>query len=193
MTYAKTIFGLSAIAAALSMSACTQAPEAAMEPVLADENASSKVALGPAVSTVKPGASVTFSDEVAGPVAAGENASVQVTVNEGYPNGVLTLEASSIPGLDVFGAGTTARMDMANGTTHSWRIDFEAANDGVYHLPILATAAPEGGLVQSRAYAVRIEVGDWQAASAKAEQAKPMMTLEDGATAIEMQAEETIE
>ncbi|MEL6858677.1 MAG: hypothetical protein AAFO74_09840 [Pseudomonadota bacterium] len=193
MNYAKTSLGLTSLAAALFMTACAQAPETAVEPELADQTATKKVTLGPAISTVKPGASVTFSDKVAGPVLAGENASVTLTVNEGYPDGVLMLEASTIPGLEVFGAGTSARMDMSNGTTHTWRVDFEAANDGVYHLPIMATAAPEGGLVQSRAYAVRIEVGDWQAAQSKVQQAKPMATLEDGAPAIVMQAEETID
>ncbi len=193
MTYAKTTFGVSSLVAALFVTACAQAPETAVETQLADETATKKVTLGPAITTVKPGASVTFSDKVAGPVTAGENASVTITVNEGYPEGVLTLAASSIPGVEVFGAGTTARMDMSNSTTHTWRVDFEAADDGVYHLPIMATAAPAGGLVQSRAYAVRIEVGDWESAQAKIEQAKPMATLEDGAAAVIMQAEETID
>ena len=150
------------------------------------------VTLGPAVTTIKPGASVSFSHQVATPVAAGENGSVTLTVNEGYPTGTLLLEASGGPGLDVFGANVTARKDMAAGTSHSWRVDFEAAADGVYYLNVMATTTPDGGLVENRAYAVRIEVGDWQAAQAKASSAKVMQTLESGEPAVILEAQETI-
>lgn len=190
---------MSILSAGLGMTlvACSQAgvapdAEGQIEPTVTTAETKT-VTLAPPITTVKPGASVTFSHTVAGPVLAGDNASVQVTVNEGYPAGTMTLEASSIPGLDVFGAGVTARKDMSVGTTHGWRIDFEAANDGVYYLPVLATVAPDGGLVSQRAYAVRIEVGDWKAVEAKVEAAKSLQALPTGEMAMIMQAEETIE
>lgn len=183
--------GLGAMVGLMSVLLVGCAQPSAVEAEL-DTATAKSITLGPAVTTIKPGASVSFSHQVATPISAGENGSVTLTVNEGYPSGTLLLEASGGPGLDVFGAAATARKDMAAGTSHSWRVDFEAASDGVYYLNVMATTAPDGGLVESRAYAVRIDVGDWQAAQAKVSAAKPMQTLESGEPAILMEAQETI-
>lgn len=183
--------GRGAMIALISVMLSSCAQPAAVEAELGAATAK-PVTLGPAVSTIKPGASVSFSNQLVTPVAAGENGSVTLTVNEGYPSGTLLLEASGGGGLDVFGAGVTARKDMATGTSHSWRVDFEAAADGVYYMNVMATTAPDGGSAENRAYAVRIEVGDWQAAQAKISAAKPMQTLESGEPAIVMEAQETI-
>ena len=101
--------------------------------------------------------------------------------------------ASGDDGLEVFGASATQTMAMDGASAHSWPVNFRAESDGVYYLNVYATADPGGqGIATSRAYAVRIEVGDIS-------QGKPLSingeitTLPDGENAVIMQAEEVVE
>ena len=145
--------------------------------------------LGPAISTIKPGASVSFSHETSGPVQVGGNGYVILTINEGYPSGVMSLTASSDDGLDVAGTNATTTLNMSDGTTHSWRVDFRGLADGVHNLNVMATA--DTG--ETRGYAIRIEVGDWKTVEDARKAAKPMQEQADGEMAIILEAEETIE
>lgn len=182
---------------ALPVGACVQ--QQATDPVIAvDTNEVSsvpekEVKLGPAIATVKPGASVTFSHEAPDKLQIGDNGVVILTVNEGYPVGTLHLQASADAGLAVFGAEASTTKDMAAGTSHSWRVDFAAEADGVHYINVLARVEVEDGFQESRAYAVRVEVGDWQAAQAKAQATGGVEIQADGEPAVILQAEETIE
>lgn len=194
----QTIAGLIGISVGAAMlAACTQ--QQAVDPgatELAEVSAAAsekQVKLAPPITTIKPGASVTFSMDEAKPIASGENGSVTLTVNEGYPSGVLHLKASGSAGLNVFGAERVAQKDMSSGTSHSWRIDYAADADGVYLINILATAEPEPGFTEMRAHSVRVKIGDWQAAQAKAQVARKTEMLPDGERATILEAEETIE
>ncbi|MCR9270582.1 MAG: hypothetical protein NXH72_11380 [Hyphomonadaceae bacterium] len=187
-----SLFGAAAATTlGLALSACTQSAATDLE--LATERTETSVKLAPPITTVKPGASVTFSTPTVKPVEIGENGSVVVTVNEGYPSGTLILSATGATGLAVFGASRTMRVDMSNATTHEWRIDFQGETDGVHYINIMATAEPKGGLSETRAHAVRIEVGDWQTAQAKLKSEKDMQMMLSGEAAILLPAEETIE
>ena len=180
------------------LAACAQdrSVEQDIEPVSATVTTPaslSKVKLPAPMTTVKPGASITFTHDDVKPLKVGEAGSVILTVHEGYPHGWMTLNARSKSGVAVFGAGTTMRANMTDITSHRWRIDFEAEQDGVHYIDISATVEPEGGLPESRAYAVRVEVGDWQAEQAKIAAIRPTEALDTGEMAVIMAAEETIE
>jgi len=182
---------LSALSLAIVACAAPTSNEASVQPEATRSAANEKPAakLGPAISTIKPGASVTFSHETPAPVQVDGNGYVTLTVNEGYPAGVLTLEASSDDGLEVSGTGASTTLNMADGTTHSWRVDFRGLTDGVHYLNVMATA--DTG--ETRAYGVRVEVGDWKTAEAALKAAKPMEMQADGEMAVILEAEETIE
>ncbi|MEL7031194.1 MAG: hypothetical protein AAGL97_12615 [Pseudomonadota bacterium] len=149
--------------------------------------------LGPAISTIKPGAAVSFSHEVSGPIAVEGNGYVTLTINEGYPYGALELKASSDEGLAVLGPNATHTINMADGTTHTWRVDFQGLTDGVHYLNIMATAKPSSDAGEMRSYAVRVEVGDWKSVEAAREAEKPMEMQADGEMAVILEADETIE
>ena len=195
MTKTGNLFGLLTLSAGLLVASCAQQP--ASDVTLADgaeiatDAAPSKVVLAPAISTVKPGASVTFSHQAVKTLEVGENSAVTITVNEGYPTGTLTLEATGGDGLEVFGATRVTEVAMSDVTTHSWRVDFQPQSAGVHYVNVLATARPGPGVIETRAYAVRINAGDW--ASAKAEAAMPTEMLSDDMPAVMLKAEETIE
>lgn len=185
------------ISAATLLAGCAQQQSA--EPALADTVASASsatsksVKLAPPITTVKPGASVTFSLDEAKPITVGENGAVTLIVSEGYPEGVLRLKASGGSGLNVFGAQRQAQFDMSSGTSHTWRIDYSADADGVYLINIIATAEPEPGFSEMRAHSVRVKVGDWQAAQAKVSAATATEMLPTGEPAVILEAEETTE
>ena len=192
------MMALSCAVSGLALTACVQQ---SAEPSVSVEAAASvnetaktkKPALAAPYTTVKPGASVTFSHDLIEAVEVGANGAVTLTINEGYPDGTLRLEASGQDGLEVFGAETSATKDMSLGTTHQWRIDFRGDADGVHYLNVLATAEPTGGITESRAYAVRVNVGDWKTAQAAVQSATAPEMMLDGEPAVIMEAEETIE
>lgn len=187
-------FSLLSIAAVSLVAACAQqtgTDSAAVEvtEVSADTPAK-KVTLAPPITTVKPGASVTFSHPAVKTLAVGDNGAVEITVNEGYPSGTLTLEATGGEGLDVFGANRVAQLSMSDVTTHTWRLEFQPQTDGVHYINVQATARPEAGVFETRAYAVRVNAGEW--ASAKAQAAMPMEMLDNETPAVMLEAQETI-
>ncbi len=144
------------------------------------------------VATVKPGAAVSFSHTLQDKVGPGQNGSVDLRVSEGYEAGTLTVETSGTEGLNVFGSQVTQSFSMDAGDTHDWSVSYSADTDGVYYLNVTATADSGDGLVMSRAYAVRIEVGDMALAKPAAKNGELEMS-EDGVPEIVMEAEETIE
>jgi len=147
------------------------------------------VTLGPSISTIKPGAAVSFSHETSGPVQVGGNGYVTLTINEGYPTGTLSLLASSDDGLDVAGTSASTTLNASDGTTHSWRVDFRGEADGVHYLNVMAMA--DTG--ERRSYAIPIQVGDWKSVEDARKAAKPMQEQADGEMAIILEAQETIE
>lgn len=182
------LVGVGTIAATSGLAACTQSV-----PVEQSERSEGAVILAPPISTVKPGASVTFSADGADGLSAGNTGTVTVSIHEGYPSGVLTVTASTKTGISLVGNPDPAQFDMASGTTHTWKLDIAAEADGVHYVNLLATVSSENGFAQSRAYSVRVEVGDWKAAQAEQEAAKTIETMSDGQRAVIMPAEETTE
>ena len=179
------------------VAACVQ--QQAAEPAVSDAtdvvetDTKSKVKLAPPITTVKPGASVTISHDDLAAIAVGENGSVTLTVNEGYPGGTLILQATGEAGLDVFGAQTSVRLDMTDVTTHTWRVSYAGETDGMFHINLMATADMGDGYSETRAFAVPVKVGDWENAQAKVQAASDVQILDSGEAAVIMEAEETIE
>ncbi len=192
MTIFKISSRVSMIAIGLSLAAC--APDAADQAIAQEAPAKTKsVQLAPAITTVKPGASVMLNADVTEGLTAGNTGTANITFNEGYPSGKLTVTASAKDGLSVLGGEASTSFNMTDATTHTWRVDFVAETDGVHYLNVIAEAEPLRGPTQSRAHAIRVEVGDWKSVQAEREAAKPMVMQSDGEMAIMMQAEETIE
>ncbi|MEM1087640.1 MAG: hypothetical protein AAGH90_07920 [Pseudomonadota bacterium] len=141
---------------------------------------------------IKQGADIVIESSVAGSAAAGENGTATLSVIEPYSGGTLTLVATGSEGLNVFGAETTAQMDMSQGGPHSVRLDYSADTDGVYYINIVTTASLPDGSEDNRAHAVRVEIGDWESVVEKQKSAQVELSA-DGEAVVIMEAEETIE
>lgn len=147
----------------------------------------------PIVRTVKTGAAVSLDGTQRFAVTAGQNGTVDIEVLEGYEEGTLILEATGSEQLDVFGANRTLSLDMTSVQTHAWPLQFNASSDGVHYIGIQARTEGVEGPNLSRAFAVRVEVGDLAAAAAKPRQDVEIQATPEGESVVVMQAEETIE
>ncbi|MEL6861903.1 MAG: hypothetical protein AAGL11_08695 [Pseudomonadota bacterium] len=193
MFQSKTTASLLALSMAGMLSACMQ--QSATQPAedLDVSETPKLVTLAPPIQTRKPVPAVSISHEMPDAVEAGETGTVTFTVNEGYPSGTLVLEAKGGEGLDVFGATATTSQDMASATTHTWQVNYSAAEDGIYRLYVSASANVDETVSDTRAYAVEVKVGNWASAQSKpAEQAK-MEMQGDGEPVVILEAEETID
>lgn len=193
MTVFNFVSSSSLLALALAMGACAEQAVEDVTPIEASKTDTKTVALGPAIQTVKPGASVTISSDITQGLNAGDTGFASITLNEGYPYGTLSVVASGDDGIEVTGGEASVQFDMSGRTTHTWRVDFETLSDGVHYLNLITKADVETGFSQSRAHAIRIEVGDWKAVQAQREAAKLMTTMSTGEQAVVLEADETIE
>lgn len=142
-----------------------------------------------AKSTVKSGAAVSFRHTHTG---AGRRGTVAFVVSEGYDTGTLTLTATGDEEISVFGATATQTVDLSDGAEHMWSVDFEAARDGVFYLNVMAVAETKDGIIASRAYAARVQVGEVAAEKAGVDESAAT-TMPSGETVIMMEAEEVIQ
>ncbi|MEO0607993.1 MAG: hypothetical protein AAFY82_07160 [Pseudomonadota bacterium] len=197
MTLRTPLFASTLMTLAFLFGACAEtaigAPQEAVTEITPVPKPAQKVVLQSPITTRKPGAAVTFSNEEIAVIDAGQTGSVTLTVNEGYPDGDLRLSASSDPGLSVFGIDREKLVNMADGHSHRWILNYSAETDGVYYIHVFATADRGPGASVSRASAVRVNIGDWQAAKALAEPTSNKTVLANDEPAIIMEAEETIE
>lgn len=182
--------GLAAMAAGLMVASCAQAT--APETTNVVEAEKPKVTLAAPITTVKPGASVVFSDQDPVVMTQGNTGVINITLNEGYPSGTLSLVATGGAGLSVLGGRAETEFDMSGRTTHTWRVDVAAEADGVHYLNLLAIAEPKGGEPQHRAHAMRVEVGNWKSVEDARQASKSFEATPSGETVVILEAQETI-
>ncbi len=146
----------------------------------------------PVRSTIKPGAALQFTHTIQDKVSPGQNGSVQFTMRESYPGGVVRVEANGTEGLEVFGSAVTQSFDMTETGEHVWSVNYRAQGDGLYYLNIVATAEPDNRPAMMRAYSVRLEIGDITQAKLTPPQAD-VVTRPDGRRAVVMKARDVDE
>lgn len=141
----------------------------------------------------KPGASVQFSHKLRAPASAGTTGTIDFTVSENYDAGGLWLQATGDNGLNIVSGAGPNRYDMYSISTHQWSVAFSAANDGVYYVNVLATVEPDGQPKSSRAYAVRVEVGDVSGITTSSQKNGQLSQSPDGDPEIILEADEEID
>lgn len=193
-----TVFSLGCVAL-LHASGCSQLRNSPSEPEAQNSTAiaestetKDRVKLGSPITTIKPGAGVIVDATTTDTLQAGENGATFVSIFEPYSEGTLLLTSTGSEGLSVFGAETTAQIDMSLEGPHEVRLDYSADIDGVYYINMVATTIFIDGREDSRAHAIRVEVGDWQNTS-EASRSSDTEVSPDGEAMVVMDAEETIE
>lgn len=145
MSYLKTAFILAAIG---GLSACTASSQQTAETMTVAKTTAP-------MTTVKPGASVTMTSALPKAMTSGSFQTVQLSFNEAYSDGTMSVMVEPSPGLSLFGGTSSKTFDMAGDGAHIWDIDVKADVDGVYFLNVFAEA--QG---QPRSFSVRLNMGE---------------------------------
>lgn len=145
----------------------------------------------PEFTTNKPGASIDFVYQAPKDLLPVENGVVTLTFFEVYPNGTLRLEVQADEGLQLISEVRKKEFSMAGNDPHEWELDVMANQNGVYYLNVLATVDLPNGKETGRAFAARINVGDFTATNARSSLKRNGVLSSDGATVM-MEADEVI-
>jgi hypothetical protein len=107
----------------------------------------------------KPGAAITLTSNVPTKNAVSAPIAVEIQVTPAVNADDLRLEWIPSAGLQVLApAGPSSVSNAMKGTSQRYTVTVSAANDGVYHLGVVATLTTRG-VAQTRAFSVSVAVG----------------------------------
>lgn len=106
------------------------------------------------VATVKPGASITLNPVLPKTMSSGAYQTVRLELQDGYGEGVMSVNVVPSDGLSLFGSTSSKTFNMAAPGPHVWDLDVKADTDGVYFLNVFSEA--QG---QPRSFSVRLDMG----------------------------------
>lgn len=190
MTKNKLITTLLISSAALILQACSSnstteanVTEAKIDPV-------KSAAVKDIKSYVKPGAAVSFGSNYDGETGIGETEDIQITINEQYGSGTLTVNVSTDDGLSLVSGVTQFDFSMDSDDDMVIDLSVNAQTAGKYYINLQALADTGNGQVMPRTQSIAVYVGN------KADYKKPKNTLKieetgDGKVIV-MDAQETI-
>ena len=138
---------------------------------------------------LKPGASVRFEHDYDGVTGVGEQEAIQLSFNEHYTSGILSISIVADNGLLINSGTLTQSFSM--GKADSWDIPLvvSANEDGKYYLKIFADIEHGSAQHEKRAFDLAINVGDTKA---NASETKTMKETASGETLIILPVTETI-
>lgn len=144
--------------------------------------------------TIKPGAAAQFSHVVKQAAKAGGRGVLEVTLDERYAEGWISVSVTASPGLVLTPVNQDKTFEMTGAGPHVFDIYFRAEAPGAHYLNFIAQTDEASGLSAPRSYSAAIPVkGDGGAPAASKSAAPAFGVSETGETLIMMEAEETIE
>lgn len=127
----------------------------------------------------KPGAAIDLSSSVPAKTTAGLPIAVEIHVVAGTDADAVRLDWSPGPGLRLLAPADPLNLTaVSRSTTYRHTLSVSAANDGVYHLGVLATLTKHG-VAQTRAFSIRVVVGS------AVEESKPALNRDSNQQMIE--------
>lgn len=168
MTYKTLAIGFLTMAALGGLAACDGAATDTLKPQAAAEDPAAALKAAQSFRTIKPGAAVSITHAFQGEPEAGVSGAVDLTILENYGPGLLELTATGTDGLTVFEPTARKSVSMGSSERHMWTIGFEPEAEGEHFLNITAVAQPDGLPVESRAFAIRVQVGETAPRQSKA-------------------------
>ena len=145
---------IASTAMALSLAACSSQPVTNT----AAPATESKAAHGGEYQ--KPGAAIRFQVENGGALSAGEIRTVKVTVFNEYDGGDVTITVGETPGVRILSDIRDHKFSMAGNASHSFDVQLSAGQDGVYSIPLIATADLGNGHTMMRSGGLSLRVGE---------------------------------
>jgi len=108
----------------------------------------------------KPGAAIRFQLDNAAPFAAGEIRTVTVTVFNEYDAGDLSVKIGDAVGVKVFSDIREHRFSMNGASSHSFDVQVQAEQNGMFNIPLIATANLDNGQTMMRAGSLPVQAGE---------------------------------
>ena len=136
---------------------------------------------------VKPGAAVGYRHNLAKQVEAGDSVSFDLTLQESYSSGALSVDVSA-SGINLSGSSASQAFDMSGGNDHTMTIAFTAPSNGRHYINVSARAEAGGDDAAYRVFSIPVQVGPEQASKFNPN----MQTMPSGETIIIMDAQEEI-
>ncbi len=119
-----------------------------------EASVNAKAKPGTYYATVKPGASITLNSILPMSMTSGSYQTVRLELQDGYTDGVMSVNLVPSDGLSLFGSASSKTFNMAGSGPHIWDVDVKANTDGVYFLNVFSEA--QG---QPRSFSVRLDMG----------------------------------
>lgn len=148
---------LALVALSLSgMSGCAQQPSGSANAKTGD--AKTSMAAKNHTPVPKYGAALRYDYKMQKPVRANSNHSVTIVVDHDYAGQNLALTASADDGIAI--ATNRTSLPLVKGRKATWTIPFTTNADGLYYINVIGSVPGFDGSVETRAYSVRVEVGN---------------------------------
>ena len=147
LTFASTV-------TALSLAGCSS------QPVTNSATSATDTKMAHSGEYQKPGAAIRFQIENGGALSAGEIRTVKVTVFNEYDGGDVAITVGDAPGVRILSDIRDHKFSMAGNASHSFDVQLSAGQDGVYSIPLIATANLENGQTMMRSGGLSLRVGE---------------------------------
>jgi len=142
----------------------------------------------PSSRYLKPGASINYSYNLPTDMTPGQSVTFQLTLDEAYNTGIMTVDIRSNGDIQVFPTSTRGIFDMSSGNTHTMDVSITVGSLGLHYLNIQAIADNGQGQAMPRIFSIPVQSGS----SKTIKPHSKMMKTPGGENIIMMEAEEEI-
>lgn len=138
---------------------------------------------------MKPGAAIRYSHNLPGDIAAGQTVVFQLTLDESYDTGNMSVNITSEGDVQVFPSTNYANFDMSAGRQHVMDVSVTVGSNGRHYLNVRAEADNGSGQSMPRIFSIPVQSG----ANKVMKPHSKISTLPSGENIIIMEADEVIQ
>ena len=138
---------------------------------------------------LKPGASISYTHNLPKDLAPGETAVFQLTLDESYETGIMSVDIRGEGDVQVFPSSSRASFDMSSASSHVMDVSVTVGSAGRHYLNVRALANTANGQPMPRIFSIPVQSGPVKAM-------KPHDNMQKTATGeniIVMEAQEVIQ
>lgn len=137
---------------------------------------------------LKPGASISYGYDLPADITPGQTVNFQLTLNEAYSSGSMTVDIKSEGDINIYPSSTYASFDMSAGPEHVMDISINVGAEGRHYIHVQALANTGNGQAMPRIFSIPVQSGNPKALKPNAN----LKTTASGEKIIVMEAQEVI-
>ena len=188
------LIALNIIAGSLMVSAScsakpSQSSHATVKSSVAHHHSTNNVKSSKPHNYLKPGAGISYAHNLPKDLAPGETAVFQLTLDESYEAGTMSVDIRGEGDVQVFPSSSQASFDMSSASTHVMDVSVTVGSLGRHYLNVQALAYTANGQPMPRIFSIPVQSGPVQAMKPH----KNMQKTATGENIIVMEAQEVIQ